>query len=131
MEQNTDIAIVIPTSRPLVLHRALASLSSQTDKGFRVYVISWKKDERTTEIVSDFEDSLDIRYFSFDDATPSSLSALQKMGLSLLGDEDFVMFLSDDNELTPKCIKRFRTHPLTPSPREWGLDSRKINYYRK
>ena len=78
MEQKTDIAIVIPTSRPLVLHRALASLSSQTDKGFRVYVISWKKDERTTEIVSDFEDSLDIRYFSFDDATPSSLSALQK-----------------------------------------------------
>ena len=108
MEQKTDIAIVIPTSRPLVLHRALASLSSQTDKGFKVYVLSWKKDERTGEIVSDFEDSLDIRYFSFDDATPSSLSALQKKGLTLLGDEDFVMFLSDDNELTPKCIRRFR-----------------------
>ena len=30
-----------------------------------------------------------------------------------------------------KCIKRFRTHPLTPSPREWGLDSRTINYFRR
>lgn len=108
MEQKKDIAIVIPTSRPLVLHRALASLSAQVDKGFRVYVISWKADGRTSEIVSDFDDRLDIRYHSFDDTPQGSLSALLKQSFSLLGDEVFVMFLSDDNELTPKCIKRFR-----------------------
>lgn len=108
MEQKTDIAILIPTSRPVVLHRALSSLAAQTDKGFRVYVLSWKKDGRTAEIISDFEDILQIRYLSFDDAPQGPLSSLQKRGLSQLGDESFVMFLSDDNELTPKCIKRFR-----------------------
>ena len=115
MEKN-DIAIVIPAYRASSIHKTLYSLSAQTDRRFTVYVGDDASPEDLATIVSGFEDRLHIVYYRFpDNYGPEKATEHLKRCLGLIGDESFICILSDDNELTPKCIRRFRrtaaSHP--------------------
>lgn len=117
MENKTaDLAILIPSARITWLPKTLRSLAFQSDRRFRVYVADDSSGEDIAGIVSEFEDSLDIRCKTF---TPNlggtSLALHIDRALDMLREETLVLVLSDDNELSKfavgRILKTVSRHP--------------------
>lgn len=102
------LAIVIPAYKGEFFEEAIASIAGQTCKDFTLYVGndagSWEIDK----VVEKYKGDIDIVYKRFEDNLGGKdLVAEWNRVLSLMGDEPYFMFFSDDDVMEPDCIRRF------------------------
>lgn len=109
MPNVPDIAIVIPSYEGTSLPKALESIASQRDSRVRVYVADDAGSPEIAAVAADYESRLDIRHTRFDtNLGQGSMVAHLRRSLDLVKDEEWVLFLSEDNELGEGALKRLR-----------------------
>jgi len=102
------LAIVIPAFRVRHLAEALASLVSQTDPNFRVYVGDDASPEPLKQIVDRFIDRLDLKYERFDsNLGGNDLVAHWRRCISLTQREPWLWLFADDDVMEPECVACF------------------------
>lgn len=102
------LAIVIPYYRVEFLDATLASLHAQTNKQFAVYIANDKSPHDCTHIVAKYQKDLQIHYKAFDNNLGQrSLAGHWQRCLNLLGNEQWVIFLGDDDLLSANCVEQF------------------------
>lgn len=102
------IAVVIPFFKTRYLEALLASLSHQTDRRFNVYIGNDNSPEDPLPILEKFRDSLPIRYRHYPDNLGHICPTRQwNRCLALVGDEDWVWMLPDDDLVSDNCIEEF------------------------
>ena len=106
---GTDLAVVIPAYKGKYFGETLESLARQSDVDFNVYIGDDCSPEPLAEIVARFNDRLHIRYVRFEENLGGrDLVAQWNRCLALAGREEFVCIFSDDDVMTPDCIRSFR-----------------------
>ena len=104
-----NLAVVIPAYKRTFFARTLASLAAQTHRNFRVYIGDDCSPEGLEAIVDEFRPQFDIRYTRFSTNVGSNnLVGQWTRCMTLLGDEDWVWFFSDDDLATPNCVAALR-----------------------
>ncbi|HSV87376.1 MAG TPA: glycosyltransferase family 2 protein [Bacteroidales bacterium] len=102
------LAIIIPYYKAEFFENTLASLAAQTDKRFKVYVGNDNSPHGCSGLIDTYKKLIDIDYRHFDDNFGHiSLTMHWSRCFSLIGDEDWIMFLGDDDVLTPYCVEEF------------------------
>lgn len=102
------LAIVIPYFKKKYFFECLASLASQTDKNFNVYIGDDASPEDPSDIIYKFQDSLNIIYYKFDENFGSkSLTKQWDRCINLIKDEKWIMILGDDDYIGANCIEEF------------------------
>ena len=113
------ISVIVPTyERPGILSKCLESLAAQTSKRFEVIVVCNGSTERTLEVVESFREFLPSlqtiifpeNIWSWTDLRIYYSTVYRKGMLNAHG--DFLLFLSDDDALSPEFIER-AIHSLT------------------
>jgi len=102
------LAIIIPYIKLFFFEETLRSLANQTDKRFNVYIGDDCSPENCSEVVAKYSNSLSIKYHKFENNLGSHSLVSQWMRCySLIGDEEWVMFLGDDDLLSENCVEEF------------------------
>lgn len=108
MENNKQLAIVIPAYKVDYIDETLASVAAQTCRNFTVYVCNDAGSRDIGTIVSRYSDAVDIVYRRYDDNIGGrDLVEAWNRALSMMADEPFFMLFSDDDVMEPTCIARF------------------------
>jgi glycosyltransferase involved in cell wall biosynthesis len=114
-----DLAIVIPAWKRRHLHDALASIASQTDQRFRLYVCDDASPEDLREVLAQFAPA-------FGDRVVYHRFAANLGGKSLVGQwtrciemtrEPWVWLFSDDDVMEPGCVAAFHAARHTTGER--------------
>lgn len=109
MLQAPDLAIIVPAYEGTSLPKALESIAAQKDTRTRVYVADDAGSPEIAAVVADYESRLDIRHHRFDaNMGQASMVHHLRRCLELAKEEEWVMFLSEDNELGEDALKRLR-----------------------
>ena len=119
LETSAIISVIIPTyERPGILSKCLESLAIQTSKRFETIVVCNGSTDKTFEVVDSFREllpSLQTIIFSENiwSWTDHSIyySTVYRKGM-LNANGDFLLFLSDDDAISPEFIER-AIHSLT------------------
>lgn len=102
------LAIVIPYYKLTYFEQTLQSLSNQTDAKFNVYIGDDASPESPVNLISKFEDKLNLRYRKFDENLGAiSLTKQWERCLQLIADEEWVMILGDDDVLGENVVSEF------------------------
>ncbi len=101
------LAIVIPAYKAEFLKQALISISSQTDRRFKVYVGDDASPENLKIICEQFYDSLDIFYERFDNNMGATSLVSQWNRCVKLSHEPWVWLFCDDDLMEPECVRYF------------------------
>jgi len=102
------LAIIIPFFKGAYFDQTLASLSKQTNKNFVVYIGNDNSPFDCSAIVAKYEGAFPIRYTKFEDNLGQrTLAGHWQRCLGLLANEEWVMFLGDDDLLSPNCVEEF------------------------
>ena len=102
------LAIVIPYYKINYFEETLKSLSNQTDKRFKVYIGNDASENDPIEIIEKYSVKLNLDYKKFDDNLGSiSLVKQWNRCLELLGNEEWVMILGDDDVLSNNVVESF------------------------
>lgn len=102
------LAIVIPAYKGEFFEEAIASIAGQTCKDFTLYVGNDAGSREIDKVVEKYKGDIDIVYKRFEDNLGGKdLVAEWNRVLSLMGDEPYFMFFSDDDVMEPDCIRRF------------------------
>ncbi|RBN50312.1 glycosyltransferase family A protein [Flavobacterium psychrolimnae] len=102
------LAIVIPYYKLSFFEAALKSLSLQTDKQFKVYIGDDASQENPTDLLEKFRDKFEFVYHRFD-SNIGQKCLVKQWGrcIALTEDEEWIMILGDDDELSENCIEDF------------------------
>lgn len=112
MEEIAELAIVIPAYKDAFLRKALASIASQTEKNFHVYVGDDCSPDAIGEIVEEFSDKIPITYHRFDfNLGAENLVGQWQRCIDLTQGEPFIWLFSDDDEMGQNCVERFLSIP--------------------
>lgn len=102
------LAIIIPFFKGEYFDQTLASISKQTNKNFVVYIGNDNSPFDCKDIVAKYECAFSIRYTKFDNNLGQrSLAGHWQRCIGLIANEEWVMFLGDDDMLSPKCVEEF------------------------
>jgi len=109
--QNTPpkLAVVIPAYKETFFSRTLESLAAQTDRDFKIYIGDDCSPHDLKKIADRFSDRLRISYTRF--TTNIGAKHLVKQWercMTLVQDEDWVWFFSDDDLASPNCVEVLR-----------------------
>jgi glycosyltransferase involved in cell wall biosynthesis len=103
-----SLAIVIPAYKNEYLEAALSSISSQTDKSFKVYVGDDNSPNNLLDVVSKYSSQLDIVYKKFHDNLGSlNLTRHWDRCISMTENEDWIWLFSDDDLMDENCVRLF------------------------
>lgn len=106
-----QLAIVIPAYKIDFFRETLESLASQTCKDFTVYIGEDCSPNDFESIISDFKNSLDIRYVRFlSNLGGSDLVAQWERCLDLTEGEPWLWLFSDDDVIGKHCVELFYKH---------------------
>ncbi|MDR5589695.1 glycosyltransferase family 2 protein [Christiangramia sp. SM2212] len=106
-----ELAIVIPYYKMLFFERTIASLAEQTNKNFKVYIGNDGSPEDPSECIENFCDTLDITYKYFPDNLGGySLTRQWDRCIELMGSENWILILGDDDYLSPNFVQNFYNH---------------------
>jgi hypothetical protein len=118
------LAIVIPYYKFTFFEATLFSLSSQTDKRFKVYIGNDASSEDPSDLLEQYYGEFDFIYHRFDtNLGGTSLVKQWERCIDLTADEEWMMILGDDDTIGYNCIASFYEHV-----RE--VDLQKINVIR-
>ena len=102
------LALVIPYYKLHFFDATLQSLLNQTDKRFNVYIGNDASKENPIAIINKYASHLPIKYHQFKDNLGSkSLAGQWQRCLNLVENEEWIMFLCDDDILSENCISEF------------------------
>ncbi|SDS23595.1 hypothetical protein SAMN04487764_1757 [Gillisia sp. Hel1_33_143] len=103
-----NLAIVIPYFKIDFFAATLNSLSEQSNKNFEVYIGNDGSPSNPEEIISQYSNSLPIRYFDFKiNLGASSLVSHWQRCIEKVNDAEWILLLGDDDVLEPNCISDF------------------------
>lgn len=122
------LGVVIPAYKDTYFERTLASLAAQTNPFFTVYIGDDHSPANLSAIVDRFRDRLQIKYTRF----PVNIGARQLVRqwercMSLLHDEDWVWFFSDDDLASPNCVETFFRYQARSDGEVYRFNTRTIN----
>jgi glycosyltransferase involved in cell wall biosynthesis len=108
MNNETQLAIVIPYFKISYFEILLDSLSNQTHKKFNVYIGNDGSPDSPKNLINEYKDKLNINYHKF----PNNLGKTDLVGqwhrcLTLLGDEKWVWLLPDDDKPSLNVVEEF------------------------
>lgn len=105
---NSVLAIVIPYYKLTFFDLTLKSLANQIDKRFKVYIGNDASPENPSEVLSKYEKDIDFEYHIFqENLGGSSLTKQWERCLDLAKNEEWVLFLGDDDTLSENCVSDF------------------------
>lgn len=105
---NSVLAIVIPYYKLTFFDLTLKSLANQTDQRFKVYIGNDASPENPSEVLSKYENDFDFEYHVFpDNLGGTSLTQQWERCLDLAKNEEWVLFLGDDDTLSVNCVSDF------------------------
>lgn len=102
------IAIIVPYYKLTFFELTLKSLANQTDKRFNVYIGNDASPENPSEILAKYVNDFDFKYHIFqENLGGTSLTKQWERCLNLAQNEEWVLFLGDDDVLGENCISDF------------------------
>ncbi|WP_291128882.1 glycosyltransferase family 2 protein [Flavobacterium sp. UBA7682] len=102
------LAIVIPYFKLAFFEETLASLASQTDQRFTVYIGDDASPETPKDMLAKFKDKFQWVYHRFDDNLGGKALVKQwERCISLTKNEEWLMILGDDDYLTDTVVEQF------------------------
>lgn len=111
---SVKLAVVIPAYKETYFERTLESLAAQTDRRFTVYVGDDHSPANLKAVVDRFRDRLDLRYTRFPDNIGAKHLVKQwARCMTLVQDEAWVWFFSDDDLASRQCVETFYRHVAT------------------
>lgn len=105
------LAIVIPYFKLVFFEETLQSLASQTDNRFKVYIGDDASKEDPTDLLNIYRDKFDFVYHRFE-SNLGGMSLVKQWGrcIALLGQEEWIMILGDDDYLSDIVVEQFYRH---------------------
>ena len=105
------LAIVIPYYKLSFFEATLLSLQKQTNQQFNVYIGDDDSPEHPQELLEKYKDSFRLCYKRFEtNLGRISLVKQWERCLAMVQDEEWIMFLCDDDLLGDNCIESFYEH---------------------
>jgi hypothetical protein len=102
------LAIVIPYYKLTFFEATLQSLADQTERRFKVYIGDDSSPESPVALLEKFKGKFDFSYFKFETNVGGiSLVGQWERCISLIGDEDWIMILGDDDCLSVNAVEEF------------------------
>lgn len=102
------LAIIIPYYKLSFFEQTLQSLANQTDKRFKLYIGNDASPENPELLLEKYSDKLPFTYQKFSNNLGSiALIKQWHRCLDLTKDEKWVMFLGDDDYLSPNVVEEF------------------------
>lgn len=103
-----ELAIIIPAYKIKFLRQTLDSLVSQTNKNFNLYIGDDNSPFNLKELVSEYNDKLNIYYHRF----PNNIGAKNIVNqwvrcVNLINDEKWIWLFSDDDIADNNCVETF------------------------
>ncbi|QHS56342.1 glycosyltransferase family 2 protein [Mucilaginibacter sp. 14171R-50] len=104
---NTRLAIVIPAYKIKFFDAALASVTNQSNKNFKVYISDDGSKEDIKAVAEKYVGRLDIEYHRFED-NAGSYDLVKHWNRSVeLATEEWIWLFSDDDIMSPGCVQAF------------------------
>lgn len=102
------LAIIIPYHKLTFFEATLESLLSQTDKRFKVYIGDDASIESPLVLLDKYQESIDFSYNRFE-VNYGSFSLVKQWHrcLEMINDEEWIMFLGDDDVLQNNVVSEF------------------------
>lgn len=102
------LAIIIPYYKLRFFEATLLSLARQTNKSFNLYIGNDASPEDPSFVLDKYTNELRIQYHYFEDNLGAiSLTKQWERCLQMISDEDWVMFLGDDDVVDENCVDEF------------------------
>ena len=99
------LAIVIPYYKKAFFKECLESLVQQTNQNFNLYVGNDASPEDPTELIEEYKNQLNLTYHIFqENFGGKSLTRQWDRCLNLVGNEEWIMILGDDDVLGEKVV---------------------------
>jgi len=116
------LAVVIPYYNISFFEQTLASLASQSDKRFVVYIGDDASPNDPSGVISDYKAVLDIHYVRFE-KNMGALSLVKQWErcVDLINEEQWIMILGDDDVLGNECVAEFYKHLTTVESEKYNL----------
>ena len=106
---NDSLTIVVPYYKRDYLDSTLASLASQVDHTFTVFVADDASPQDPTEIIRKYESLIKIRYLRYDDNLGQTALAAHWNRCVRATCSEWVWLFSDDDLASKDCVGSFRT----------------------
>jgi glycosyltransferase involved in cell wall biosynthesis len=104
---NYKLAIVIPFYKAKFFQAALASIASQTNKNFRLYISDDNSKEDITPLIEHFKSKLDLEYYRFKNNLGKD-NLVEHWNRSVrLAKEEWIWLFSDDDVMDEGCVQAF------------------------
>lgn len=105
------LAIVIPYYKITFFKATLQSLANQTDQRFKVYIGDDASMENPSSLLEKFKGKFDFSYHRFEENLGGiSLTKQWERCIALTKNEEWLMILGDDDELSTSCVAEFYGH---------------------
>ena len=102
------LAIVIPYYKIRFFEATLQSLALQTDKRFKVYIGNDASNEDPLQLLEKFQSQFDFDYKYYETNLGSiTLTQQWERCLAMVGNQDWVMILGDDDTIDANCVALF------------------------
>lgn len=102
------LAIVIPYYKYTFFETTLLSLSTQTDKRFKVYIGDDTSSENPEEVLQKYKEKIDFVYKRFQTNLGGiSLVKQWERCIEMVQGEDWIMILGDDDTIGDNCVAYF------------------------
>jgi glycosyltransferase involved in cell wall biosynthesis len=102
-----EIAIIIPAFKAFYLEQTLQSFVNQTNKNFTIYIGDDNSPENIESIVSQFYETLKIKYHKFNDNLGGTSLTKHWERCIELSDEYWIWLFSDDDLVDVDCVEKF------------------------
>jgi len=105
------LAIVIPYYKYTFFEATLLSLSTQTDKRFKVYIGDDDSPEHPADLLEKHKGAIDFVYQRFE-TNLGGVSLVQQWErcIKMTKDEEWIMILGDDDTIADNCVACFYSH---------------------
>src|SRR5271170_7833477 len=104
---SSTLAIVIPAYKTKYLDAALASIASQTNKNFKVYVCDDGSKEDIKSITEKYAGQLNLQFHRFDENLGKTDLVGHWNRSVAMADEEWIWLFSDDDVMAPGCARAF------------------------
>jgi glycosyltransferase involved in cell wall biosynthesis len=102
------LAIIIPYFKLTFFEATLQSLANQTDKRFKVYIGDDASPENPSALLLRYQGQFDFLYKRFEENLGGVFLVKQwERCIALTADEEWLMILGDDDEMSSTCIEEF------------------------
>lgn len=100
------LAVVIPFYKKAFFRECLESLAKQTNQNFNLYIGNDGSPDDPTELIQEFKSRLNLKYHNFqDNLGGKSLTKQWNRCLQMLGSEEWIMVLGDDDVLGENVVE--------------------------